>query len=192
MKNTLKFALVLLMGTAIATGCKKDKDDPAAPAPPVNENEVITDLYLHFTGAGSTPYTWHASTTNGLGVGTGLEIHADTLPANGLLQATMLLLNRSVTPVDTISHEVFEEGTLHQFFFLPNGVNATFTYADQDANGHPIGLQSEWHLGAASTGTIKVVLRHEPDKSAAGVNSGDITNAGGSTDLEVEFPAVIH
>ena len=45
--------------------------------------------------------------------------------------------------------------------------------------------------GAASVGTLKVTLRHEPNKSAAGVVGGDITNAGGETDIEVEFPIVI-
>ena len=35
------------------------------------------------------------------------------------------------------------------------------------------------------------MLRHEPDKSAAGVSSGDITNAGGETDIEVSFNVII-
>ena len=36
-------------------------------------------------------------------------------------------------------------------------------------------------------GTITVILRHEPDKDASGVSNGDITNAGGETDIEVVF-----
>ncbi|HBK71516.1 MAG TPA: type 1 periplasmic binding fold superfamily protein, partial [Flavobacteriaceae bacterium] len=31
------------------------------------------------------------------------------------------------------------------------------------------------------------ILRHEPNKSASGVSDGDITNAGGETDIEVIF-----
>jgi hypothetical protein len=38
---------------------------------------------------------------------------------------------------------------------------------------------------------VVVTLRHEPDKGAAGVSGGDITNAGGDTDIEVTFPVVI-
>ena len=65
------------------------------------------------------------------------------------------------------------------------------TYADADGNGRPVGLTSIWTVGAASNGTITVTLRHEPDKGAAGVSAGDITNAGGETDIEVTFPLVI-
>jgi hypothetical protein len=39
--------------------------------------------------------------------------------------------------------------------------------------------------------TIRVTLIHEPMKSAAGVSSGDITNAGGETDIEVGLPVVV-
>ena len=36
-----------------------------------------------------------------------------------------------------------------------------------------------------------IILRHEPDKAAADVNTGDITNADGSTDVQVTFNIVI-
>ena len=36
--------------------------------------------------------------------------------------------------------------------------------------------------------SMTVILRHEPDKAGAGVSDGDITNAGGETDIEVTFP----
>ena len=48
-----------------------------------------------------------------------------------------------------------------------------------------------WTVGAASNGTVVVTLRHQPDKTASGVSSGDITYAGGETDIEVSFPLVI-
>jgi hypothetical protein len=34
-------------------------------------------------------------------------------------------------------------------------------------------------------------LRHEPNKDALNVASGEITNAGGETDIEVSFPVTI-
>jgi len=36
-------------------------------------------------------------------------------------------------------------------------------------------------------GGLRITLRHEPNKTAAGVQNGDITNAGGETDIEVTF-----
>ena len=36
-----------------------------------------------------------------------------------------------------------------------------------------------------------MILKHEPNKSAAGVAGGDVTNAGGETDAEMEFPITV-
>ncbi len=194
---------MLLMGTAVLAGCKKDDPvNPATPGPAPHEEEVITDIYLFFEDHDGNTYEWHASTDDGFhhehGEGEGHEheegeihVHGDDLPANEHLHVRILLLNRSVVPADTVSHEVLEEGTEHQFFFIPEDVGITFAYDDADTDGRPIGLLSEWETGAAGTGEVKVILRHGPDKGAAGVSSGDITNAGGSTDLEVHFPTVI-
>ena len=60
-----------------------------------------------------------------------------------------------------------------------------------DADGNPIGLATTVTTGAASTGEFTVILRHEPMKDAQGVKDGDITNAGGETDIEVNFPVEI-
>jgi len=70
-----------------------------------------------------------------------------------------------------------------------------------DADGNPVGLSSTLTTGAAGSGTLTVTLRHEPMKSATGVTlrhepmksatgvaDGDITNAGGETDIEIVFP----
>jgi hypothetical protein len=43
----------------------------------------------------------------------------------------------------------------------------------------------------AGTGKLKIVLRHKPDKNASGVANGNIANAGGETDIEVEYNVVI-
>ncbi|MBC7439017.1 MAG: hypothetical protein H7250_03405 [Flavobacterium sp.] len=67
----------------------------------------------------------------------------------------------------------------------------TFAYADQDANGKPIGLAFTLTTGAATTGNLTVTLKHEPNKSAAGVSTGNITNAGGATDASVTYPIVV-
>ena len=36
-----------------------------------------------------------------------------------------------------------------------------------------------------------MTLRHEPAKDASGVAAGDITNAGGETDIEVTFDVTV-
>jgi hypothetical protein len=40
---------------------------------------------------------------------------------------------------------------------------------------------------SAGSGTLTITLRHEPNKDGDNVADGDITNAGGETDVEVTF-----
>lgn len=150
---------------------------------PVNEEEVITTLIMTFKEGANTAaiFTFRDSV-----------ITNDTLAANKVYDVTIELLNESATPADTITKEVKEEGADHQFFFAPaSGLNIAFAYSDTDDEGHPVGLSSTATTTTASTGQLTVTLRHEPDKHAAGVESGDISNAGGETDAEVTFDVVI-
>ncbi|MBL7964963.1 MAG: type 1 periplasmic binding fold superfamily protein [Flavobacteriales bacterium] len=182
------FTVVLLL-----VACKKDKTDAPAPISPPNEEELITSLYMHFipTGGGDTAVLSFVD-ADGPG-GLAPVISGDTLQANTAYGAYILLLNESVSPADTISNEVAVEAAEHQFFFSTSGGVITFTgYGDVDGNGNPLGLVSLWQTAlTAGPGSITVTLRHEPDKNGAGVASGDITNAGGETDIEVTLPSVV-
>lgn len=66
----------------------------------------------------------------------------------------------------------------------------SITYKDKDRSDRPIGLLTTIVTGASGTGQLKITLRHEPNKSAPGVADGQIAQAGGETDIEIEF--VIH
>ena len=190
MNTDLKYMTMALIAAAAITGCKKDEEETVTP-PIVNEEEVITTMILAFDGQGAAADK-ELRFTDADGDGGGAPVFAlDTLQATSDYNVSVILLNETASPVDTISNEVLDESTDHQFFFQPTGANITVAYADVDVNGNPIGLQTTMATGAASIGTLKVTLRHEPDKAAAGVVDGDITNAGGETDIEVEFPLVI-
>jgi len=191
MNTPLKnFLLIALLGGALVA-CKKDEDDPPPSNPPVNEEELITTLRLHFHSANDVEHK-HFEFADLDGDG-GLDpvITADALSADSVYMVEIEVLNESVSPAETISLEIAEEDLEHQFFFQVSGANATVAYADADADGNPVGLLSTWTCGALSSGTVVVTLRHEPNKSAAGVAAGDITNAGGETDIEVTFPLVV-
>lgn len=115
----------------------------------------------------------------------------EPLPANTTFTGVIQALDKTQSPIEEITPEIAEEDAEHQIFFSPDGVSLTITYDDMDDAGNPVGLATKVTSGDAGTGTLKVTLRHEPEKDAAGVASGDITNAGGSTDVEVDFPIVI-
>jgi hypothetical protein len=92
---------------------------------------------------------------------------------------------------EEVEEEIEEEDDEHQFFFsTTGGLNATVAYDDTDGT-NPVGLKTKVTTAEASQGTLRVTLRHEPNKSAEGVSAGNITNAGGETDIEVEFDVTV-
>ncbi len=161
-----------------------DKDDPEPP----NEEELITTLTLTMTPqSGGDALVFQFQDLDGDG-GDDPIITSPKLAANTTYDAAIQVLDESVSPAENITDEVRTEGDDHQFFFATTtGVNLSFSYEDMDSNGNPIGLSALFQTGEASSGGFQVTLRHEPNKSASGVLQGDITNAGGETDIEVVF-----
>lgn len=188
-KTMKKLSFVTLAFVLLATACKKD-DDPE-PMQPENEEEVITTMILTYIDQmtmAQKQMTFQDLDGDG---GNAPTITADALDAGATYDLTILLLNETETPADTISNEVADEDDEHQFFFQVANANLSVDYADMDGNGDPVGLTNVATCGAASTGTMTVTLRHQPNKGAAGVSDGDIMNAGGETDIEVTFDVVV-
>ena len=160
-----------------------EKPNPIVP----NEEELITTLTYTLTPTdGDTAVSLSFNDLDGTG-GNNPVVMGGTLKANKTYTGTLNLLNESASPAESITDEIEEEKEEHQFFFQSNISNVNITYNDQDANGHPVGLSTTLTTGAASSGSITIILRHEPNKSGADVSGGDITNAGGETDIEVTF-----
>lgn len=176
---------LLALAALILGGCKSDDPEP------VNEEELITTLIYELTpAAGGTPVTFTFRDLDGDG-GDPPVIEAGKLDATTSYTGKITVLNEQETPAEDITEEVEEEDEEHQFFFTVSSANLTVTYADMDADGNPVGIATTADTGTPSTGTLTIVLRHEPVKDAAGVSDGDITNAGGETDIEVTFEVVI-
>jgi hypothetical protein len=111
---------------------------------------------------------------------------AAVLSASTTYTAEITLLNESVTPAENITEEVEEEADEHLFCFtVGGGANIDYSYADEDDNGLDVGLTTNWETGAASTGTITIVLRHQP-----GTKTGACPGLG-ETDIEVTFNVAI-
>jgi len=187
MKLTNKFLLALFAVLFISVTSCKDDDDIVDPP----EEELITDLVYTLTSTSGATVVLSFSDPDGDG-GNAPTITGGTLSANTTYTGAIVLTNASETPAEDITAEVKEEDEDHQFFFsASSGLNVSFAYADQDADNNPVGLASTITTGDASTGTMTVVLRHEPAKDASGVSDGNISNAGGETDIEVTFDVTI-
>lgn len=185
-KNKSLLKLVLGVGITSVFIWSCTPENPNNP----NEEEVITSVVV--TCISSTDTIGFAySDPDGDG-GNAPTIDTAFLTPSTTYAVSLAIFNETVSPVEELTSEIVNEGTEHQFFFtIPGALNLTSTYSDADANLMPIGLNNTWSTGAASSGSFTLTLRHEPDKNALGVSSGNITNAGGETDIEVSFPVVI-
>lgn len=177
-----KLFIVALGAVTLFQSCKKDEDEVTTPAPPANENEVITTLRILFTDSANTADVRTAEFRDPDGPGGVAYDRFDTirLDSNRTYFAEILLLNETASPADTISNEVLEEANDHLFCFDPTGSSASVTITDRDGNNLPLGLQSTWQTASSGTGTMKVSLHHQP-----GIKNGNCSL--GETDVEVEF-----
>lgn len=186
-KINLRTLLLLLSFTILFTACEDDDDDHD------HENEVITTLRLTFTKTdangvaiqGVNPITaiWKDADGSGANPPTVDNIN---LSASSYYKLDMAILNELANPAQDLTSEIRNEGTKHQFFFQITGNQLNpLVYDDQDTDGKPIGLQTKLSTKAGTgSHTLKVILRHEPNKNGANVSMGDIANAGGETDIE--------
>ena len=184
----IKLFSILSIFTLVLTSCSDD-DTPT----PVHEEEVITTMTVVLTETGTTnTVTLQSRDLDGDGP-TPPDITGGTLKANTNYTAAITLLNETESPAGNITEEVEEEAEAHQFFYSKTGtLNSTFAYAGtNDSNGNPVGIEFTVATGDSGTGNFVITLRHEPNKTAAGVMDGDITNAGGATDFVGTFPITI-
>lgn len=185
MKSNILFNIMgLLVAISIFSACEKD-----APFIP-NEEELITTFTYTLTANGADPVTMQFSDLDGEG-GNAPTITGGTLATNTTYTGTLDLLNEAASPTENITEEIMEEDEDHQFFYAVTGLDLTIAYADMDANNQPLGLSTSLTTGAEGSGNLIITLRHEPNKSAAGVAAGQLENAGGETDIEVTFPVTI-
>tara|TARA_R110002072_G_scaffold48038_17_gene131449 strand:- start:5565 stop:6125 length:561 start_codon:yes stop_codon:yes gene_type:complete len=179
----LKLIHVSFIAFAAVLSCN-DSDDPII----INEEEVITTVTATLTPVGGgTIITLQSRDLDGDGPNVPVITISGNLAPNTTYSGAIEVLNETVTPPENITEEVEEEGDEHQFFFTPTNNVVTVAYADMDINGDPIGIEFTLTTTNASSGNLTVTLIHEPNKNAAGVSSGDITNAGGETDAEATF-----
>ena len=185
MKTIKNLALVLFVAT-LFTACSED--DPEV----VNEEELITTLTATLTpSGGGTDIILKRVDLDGDGPNAPVITVSANLTANTDYTGVLKIENETESPAEDITIEVLEEDEEHQFFFTPTNNVATVTYNDMDGNGNPIGVRFILATTTAASGNLTITLRHEPIKTASGVNSGDITNAGGETDVQAVFPVTV-
>ena len=190
--KTLKTISLVFLTVAIFTSCSDDDNKST----PVNEEELITTITAVFTPeGGGTAITLEYKDLDNDGVNDDPATISGTFDQNTTYNGVVTFKNESVTPTENITEEILAEAEEHQIFYQKTGTLNDFTYSTNDdnldANGKPVGLQSVFTTTGAATGDLKITLVHLPKKSEPGVSSGDITNAGGTTDAQAIFPITV-
>lgn len=169
--KVLKFLSALLIGaTVVFASCKKTEEQP-------QENINVIKLKV-----GTTTFTW--SDTDGVG-GKAPVIDTVKLGVNTNPTFSVELSDGSVSPAKDFTAEVIAEKNDHLFDYTVTGAKVSIANLSTDANGKPFGQSGTMNVTTASTGTLRIVLKHLPNKSAA--NPGTT----GETDVDVVFPVVI-
>ncbi|MBP8725939.1 MAG: type 1 periplasmic binding fold superfamily protein [Saprospiraceae bacterium] len=185
MQNQKWTALLIVFSPALLwLSCS---DDPIP-----NESELITSLYYELTDSltGTNRVLWFKD-LDGAG-GQAPEFYSDTLSVNTVYYGSLRLLDESGKTLIDITQEILSEAEDHQFFYYHSGDSPVqVSYRDSDGNGYPVGLESRVLTNnVPGASVLRIILRHQPNKKAEGVYQGIITNAGGETDLQVDFTII--
>ncbi|KJD31349.1 type 1 periplasmic binding fold superfamily protein [Tamlana nanhaiensis] len=181
--KNLKLIALFFAASIAFTSCSSDDDDHDDHE---HEEELITTVTYTLT-SGTDVVTFTFQDLDGEGGNEPTYNQTGTLLANTTYAGEIELLNETESPAEDITHEVEEEGDDHEFFYTSTISDISITKDDTDEDGNPIGIETTFTTGAAGTGSLIVVLKHEPTKP----NDGSVANAGGSTDVEVTFPLTV-
>lgn len=171
----------------------------------IDEQEVITTVNLTFTNlndGSEALYTWADPENDG-----DPTIDDISLVEGEAYSLSVAFFNALEEPAEEITGEVFDEGYEHQLFFTGSAVVGPATgenadaivehsYADEDENGLPVGLENSITAIAFGAGELTVTLRHLPEESGAAVKvegladdvaEGGFGAIGGENDVQVSF-----
>lgn len=185
--KSIKFLTMAFIASLVFISCNDDDDDHPED---VHEEELITEVIVTLVpNGGGTTVTLIATDLDGEeGPNPPVYDVSGPLTTGVSYMGSVEFWNTAENPAEDITEEVAEEDDEHQVFYIVgSGLDAAVTYDDQDGDGNPVGLEFTLDAGAVSTGTLNVVLRHEPNKP----NDGSLSDAGGSTDVDVTFDVEI-
>ena len=160
-----------------------------------NEEEIIDKVTLTFTPtAGGDPIVAVASDPDGPGP---LDLVVEDISLAQDKTYEMAITLENTIEGEDITEEIREEDEDHLFLFgwtgevftdpmgdgnIDNRADAV-NYNDQDSNGLPVGLSTNWTVTAESaTGTLRIVLKHQPE-----IKSTTSGFADGGTDVDITW-----
>jgi hypothetical protein len=178
MKQISFLAILIAFGSF---SCKKDTDNVKNP-PKDEEKELITTFKLLFTDSLHAGQSFEVVYKDIDGDGGLIPSKFDTivLDTAKVYLVSVVLLNESKTPVDTVSNEIIKEASDHLFCYGPTPNLLEIKLTDTDG-AIPLGIQSTWTTTSnAGNGSVRIRLKHQP-----GIKSGACDL--GETDIDLTF-----
>ncbi len=184
--TTKRGVLLLIAGLIIAfSACKKDEKTVS---PPVPGNEFLTTVQLVVTNTADPADNKTVAVKQLPDQPIDYSKAALTLKKNAVYAMSVKFLDETKTPAGNVTDDIYDRRNYHLICFtVSGGANLTVTRTDKDTNNPPlaIGLQDNFATGAASTGSLNVQLRHQPNAKNGSCDPG-------SSDADVDFPITIN
>ncbi len=172
-----KIIIPISLALLTMAGCKKDSS---------TEQENITRVEVHLTGSGGFDQEFEWSDPDG---GSTSNATAETIvipaTAGATIHCHVHVYDDTKTPAQDLTEDIEAESNDHLFVYDITGANIGVAYDDTDANGQNFGIETLWTKGAASTGTLRIRLYHQPtDKS-------NLSTPGGEVDFDINMPVTV-
>ena len=172
-----------------------------------HDHDVITRIELELTpaaGGEAIVAVWVDEDNNGNPVIDDLQ-----LPSTGDFEMVVRLFSDLEDPAEELTGAVEDDGVSHQLFFTgdvegpaTDGAGALLSqeYADQDANGLPLGLDNDLSVLASGQGEMTITLRHMPPVGGESVKVAGLAELlstdgfvalPGDNDIQVVFPTEV-
>lgn len=174
MKKTLFLALSLGL---LLTACKKDEPDP------IEDNEFISTLRLTFT-EGSNNLVYSIKDLDGDGGRAPMADIIKLLP-NKTYAVKAEFLDETKSPIVNLTSEIETESAEHLVVFESPTSLMSIVRTDKDSRGFEVGLKATVRTVSAANGSLKVILKHQPEIGGKPVKDGSASL--GSTDFEGTF-----
>ena len=181
---------------AVLVACGGD-DDPTVG----NDMELITTVNLTFTpSGGGTDITASFADPDGPGGNAPTVTQPDPLTLGTAYDLSLEFLDESESPVENVTEEIEREAEEHQVFFVGDAVdNAILVeYADRESDyttnsgdDLPVGLRATVTATAAGSGTLRVVLQHQPPVNNVPVKTSTSGITDGESDIDVSFTVTV-
>ncbi|MBN8857716.1 MAG: hypothetical protein J0H29_04970 [Sphingobacteriales bacterium] len=179
--GVLVLSLVLVF---VYNSCKKEEKTVSPPDP---ENEFLTTVQLIITNASDPTDKQTVAVKQMPDEDIDYSDATINLKKNTVYDVSVKFLDETTNPAGDITKDIYDRRNYHLICFNVSGAKLTVERTDKDTNtpALEIGLEDKFTTGDASSGSLNVQLRHQPNAKNGSCEPG-------SSDADVDFPVNIN